>query len=56
MVVRYLVILLALLLAGSIGAFLLYVPILTIVAAATITIGLVAMFLLGLCAGLRETE
>ena len=44
---RFLLVLLALLLLGSIGAFFLYVPILPTIAVTVILIGLVTMFLLG---------
>ena len=52
---RYLLVFLAALLAGSIGAFFLYVPILPIIGVATTLIGLVAMFLLGFHAGHQQT-
>ncbi len=48
---RYLLILLAVLLAGSIGAFFLFVAILPVIAVATVLIGLVAMFWLGIYVG-----
>ena len=44
---RFLLVLLALLLLGSIGAFFLYVPILPTIAVTVILLGLVTMFLLG---------
>ena len=44
---RYLLILLAVLLAASIGVFFLYVPILPTIAAIVVLIGVVAMFSLG---------
>jgi hypothetical protein len=44
---RILLVLLPLLLLGSIGAFLLYVPILPTIAVTVILVGLVTMFLLG---------
>ncbi len=55
MVERYLLVFLAGLLGGSIGAFFLYVPILPIIGVATTLIGLVAMFLLGFHAGHQQT-
>lgn len=50
---RYLLILLAVLLLGSVGAFFLYVPILPVLEVVVILSGLVAMFLLGWVAGQR---
>ena len=44
---RFLLVLLAILLLGSIGAFFLYVPILPTIAVTVILLGLVTMFLLG---------
>jgi hypothetical protein len=44
---RFLLVLLAVLLLGSIGAFFLYVPILPTIAVTVILLGLVTMFLLG---------
>jgi hypothetical protein len=44
---RYLLILLAVLLLVSVGAFFLYVPILPVMATVVVPIGLIAMFSLG---------
>jgi hypothetical protein len=48
---RYLLILLAVLLLGSIGAFFLYVPILPVLEVVVILIALAGMFMLGFEAG-----
>jgi len=48
---RYLLILLAVVLIGSIGAFFLLVAILPVIATAAVLAGLAAMFLLGFHAG-----
>jgi hypothetical protein len=47
MIERYLLILLAVILTGSVGAFFLYVAILPVIAVAAVLIGLAAMFGLG---------
>lgn len=51
---RYLLILLAVLLLGSIGAFFLYVPILPVMEVVVMLIALVSMFLLGWEAGQNQ--
>jgi len=52
---RYLLILLAVLLLVSVGAFFLYVPILPIMAVVVVLLGLIAMFSLGLYVGQDPT-
>jgi hypothetical protein len=57
MIERYLLILLAVLLLGSIGAFFLFVAILPVIAIVSVLIGLGAMFWLGFryrAAGVRD--
>ncbi len=51
MLERYLLIMLALIFAGSIGAFFLFVAILPVVGVAAVLTGLIAMFGLGFFAG-----
>ena len=53
---RYVVSSLGVLLAGSIGAFLLYVPILPLAAVVLVLLGLILMFFLGLYLGVHETS
>lgn len=55
MLERYLLIVLAVALLGSIGAFFLFVAILPVIAIASISLGLAAMFWLGFHAG-RKPE
>jgi hypothetical protein len=55
MLQRYLLIVLAVLLLGSIGAFFLFVAILPVIAIASVLIGLAAMFWLGFHTG-RKPE
>ena len=51
MMERYLLILLAVLLAGSIGAFFLFVAILPVIGVSAVVLGLIAMFWLGFHVG-----
>jgi hypothetical protein len=56
MLERYLLIMLAVALLGSIGAFFLFVAILPVIAIASVLIGLGAMFWLGFHTGRRPAQ
>jgi hypothetical protein len=56
MLERYLLIMLAVVLLGSIGAFFLFVAILPVIAIASVLIGLAAMFWLGFHTGRKPNE
>jgi hypothetical protein len=51
---RYLAIFLGVLILGSLGAFLLYVPVLPLALVVTLLLSLVLMFILGVHAGRRR--
>jgi len=51
---RYLAIFLGVLILGSLGAFLLYVPVLPLVLVVTLLLSLVLMFILGVHTGRRR--